>query len=263
MELFYKFANSIRRIYWFVVRPNTIGVKCLVECDGEYLLIQTSYSGRYWTLPGGGVKKNEKPREAAKREVKEELGIGIETIQELGFYDSTAEYKKDTIYLFRAKTVSKDFKKNYEVRATQWFAKDKLPDQISRAIKEIIPSVRTRDLYMRLEDAPVQEKPEIFLEYCNECISQKSEGILRAEGVAYKITGCIFIKELNDIPEIGTVIDFASEMEIPREAHGGSGLGVSEKWTQEGAAVYKEKQYQELLVLIEKVRGKYLGSVEK
>ncbi len=257
MELFYKLANSLRRIYWFIFRPNTVGVKCLIEHDGEYLLIQTSYSGTYWTLPGGGVKKNEKLEDAARREVKEELGIEIGNIQKLGFYNSTAEYKKDTVYLFRAHVDEKDFKKNHEVSMAQWFPKDGLPEHTSTAIRKILPLIRTEDLRMKLEEVPIDEKPKIFLAYCDECIRQKEEGLLRAEGVAYNITGCIFMKELSKIPVIERVIDFASIMEIPRETSEGAGIRIGEKWTPELAGTYKEKQYEELLLLIADVREKY------
>ncbi len=138
MDIFYKIANSIRRAYWFIFRPKTQGVKCLIENNCEYLLIQTSYSGKYWTLPGGGIKQSENPEQAAKREVKEELGIILDKVNQIGRYESTVEYKKDTIHLFYATVETKDFKSNTEVSLTGWFSKNEFPKNISRAIKESI-----------------------------------------------------------------------------------------------------------------------------
>jgi ADP-ribose pyrophosphatase YjhB (NUDIX family) len=136
MEFLYKTINSMRRIYWFIFRPHTQGVKCLIECNEEYLLIQTSYSGKYWTLPGGGVRRSESPEEATNREVREELGIMIVGLKEVGRYESNAEYKKDTIHLFYGSVSGKDFKPNAEVSKAQWFEKGSLPNEQSRALKE-------------------------------------------------------------------------------------------------------------------------------
>lgn len=126
-------------MYWYIFRPHTTGVKCLIACDNEYLLIQTSYSGKYWTLPGGGVGHSESFEEAAKREVKEELGITLQDIQKIGAYESTIEYKKDTIHIFYAKVHSKELKENRaEISIARWFPKDELPGEQSRALKEAI-----------------------------------------------------------------------------------------------------------------------------
>ncbi|MEO5646508.1 MAG: NUDIX domain-containing protein [Candidatus Paceibacterota bacterium] len=139
MKTIYKIANSIRRIYWYIFRPHTQGVKCLIECNGEYLLIQTSYSGKYWTLAGGGVGRNEGPETAAIREVNEELGIKVGSIKQIGQYESTIEYKKDTVYLFHAQVSSKDFNSNStEVSDARWFSKKELPENRSRALNESI-----------------------------------------------------------------------------------------------------------------------------
>ena len=139
MEIFYKIANSIRRIYWYIFRPHTEGVKCLIEYNGEYLLIQTSYSGNYWTLAGGGIKHGETAEQAARREVKEELGITLDAIKEIGHYESTIEYKKDTIYLFHAEVLEKVFKQNkLELANAQWFSKNALPENRSKALNQTI-----------------------------------------------------------------------------------------------------------------------------
>ncbi len=136
MKILYKTLNAIRRLYWFVFRPSTQGVKCLIENNGAYLLIQTSYSGTYWTLPGGGIGHTETDEQAARREVDEELGIMITVVTKIGQYESTAEYKKDIIHLFYAQVLSRDFKKNNaEVSVAQWFKKDALPENQSKALR--------------------------------------------------------------------------------------------------------------------------------
>lgn len=142
MQTLYKIANSIRRIYWYIFKPHTKGVKCLIERNGEYLLIQSSYSGKYWTLAGGGIKYRETAGYAVKREVKEELGIILDTVKEIGQYESTAEYKRDSIHLLYAQVSGKGFNQNMaEVSNAQWFSKESLPENRSRALKESLTLV--------------------------------------------------------------------------------------------------------------------------
>ena len=41
---------------------------------------------QYFSIPGGGIEKGESPEEAAKREIKEELGVDVKLIDKLGVY---------------------------------------------------------------------------------------------------------------------------------------------------------------------------------
>ena len=141
MDILYYFLNSLRRLYWFIFRPHTQGVKCLIENDDKYLLVKTSYSGDYWTLPGGGCDYKEAPEQAIKREVVEELGIILTDVVLLGSYESTVEYKRDTVYLFYGKSQEKNFKTNAEIAEASWFPKDMLPQDQSRALKESLRGI--------------------------------------------------------------------------------------------------------------------------
>jgi ADP-ribose pyrophosphatase YjhB (NUDIX family) len=71
----YKFAYPFLKIYWFIFRPKTQGVQCLILSGDQLLLIRHTYGHSAWTLSGGGIKKGETKEEAVKREVKEELGL--------------------------------------------------------------------------------------------------------------------------------------------------------------------------------------------
>lgn len=59
------------------------GIKVIIRHDDKILLIENTYCVG-WTLPGGGVKKNEALLQAAIREVKEEVGIKLTTLKKLG-----------------------------------------------------------------------------------------------------------------------------------------------------------------------------------
>jgi len=44
------------------------------------LLVQTTYDGHHWHLPGGYVEANESPEETVVRELKEELDLTVEVL---------------------------------------------------------------------------------------------------------------------------------------------------------------------------------------
>lgn len=64
----------IVRLYWRIFKPKTFGVKVIVENNDKFLLIRNSYGRKRWTFPGGKIENNEEPKDAAFREVKEEVG---------------------------------------------------------------------------------------------------------------------------------------------------------------------------------------------
>ena len=57
-----KIKHFLALIYWFILRPKTFGVKCIIENQGEILMIKNNYGGwKKWMFPGGGIDKNETP----------------------------------------------------------------------------------------------------------------------------------------------------------------------------------------------------------
>lgn len=64
----------------------------VIRGNKEILLIQrrlksTAFSG-YWALPGGKVEEGELLKDAVIREVKEETGIDVETVDMFDIYDA-------------------------------------------------------------------------------------------------------------------------------------------------------------------------------
>lgn len=70
----YSVAYQMMRVYWRVRRPRTRGALVAIWCDDELLLVRNSYV-RYYSLPGGYVRRGESAREAALRELEEEVGV--------------------------------------------------------------------------------------------------------------------------------------------------------------------------------------------
>ncbi len=144
MKFLLKIIHPVIKFYWFVFRPKTYGVKCIIENDGKFLMIRNTYGDHPWTFSGGGIKKNESAESAAKREVKEEVGIDIKNLEKIGECISTAEYKMDTISIFLARVENNSFIiDNKEISEAQWFPKENFP-QISEISKKAISIWKNR-----------------------------------------------------------------------------------------------------------------------
>lgn len=122
-----------------------MGVKILIENNGRFLMIRNNYGRRQWTLPGGGVNKNELPKRAAQREVREEVGVEISDSIPLGEYFSTRQYKKDTVYCFYVNVHSDYFKiDNNEVSEAAWFGENSIPTECSSAVDKVLNLYRLK-----------------------------------------------------------------------------------------------------------------------
>jgi 8-oxo-dGTP diphosphatase len=63
-------------VYCYLVQPKVYGVYVAVWYDGQLLLVENSYRSQLY-FPSGGVRSGERPLEAARRELKEEVGIDL------------------------------------------------------------------------------------------------------------------------------------------------------------------------------------------
>ncbi|MEY4545355.1 MAG: hypothetical protein RL685_1550 [Pseudomonadota bacterium] len=98
----YRVAYKLMRAYWSVRKPSTHGALVVLWNQGELLLVQNSYVP-YRSLPGGYVARSETSREAAIRELREEIGITTARPEELEkVYDEVKEWegKRDHVEIF-------------------------------------------------------------------------------------------------------------------------------------------------------------------
>src|SRR4051812_17481145 len=65
---------------WIYLRGSQ-RTRVLIVCDEEILLVRGWLSTGQWSLPGGGLHKNEDPVAGAQREVAEEVGISLTASQ--------------------------------------------------------------------------------------------------------------------------------------------------------------------------------------
>jgi mutator protein MutT len=127
-----KIAYPILMVFWFIFKPRTYGVRCiLLSEDNEVLLIKNTYRKFGWDFPGGGIKRGESPVRAVVREVFEEVGMTISEPELLGEFTNEIEYKKDKVVCFLAKVKTKEFTIDpVEIEDVRWFNLNNLPNDI-------------------------------------------------------------------------------------------------------------------------------------
>jgi len=103
----YRFAYLGLRGWWFVRRPQTHGAAVALWHDGRILLVRTSYRLRY-SLPGGFVRRDEPSEQAARRELREELGIDLHAhALRLAWHGTVPfESRQDTIDIWETTTAA-------------------------------------------------------------------------------------------------------------------------------------------------------------
>lgn len=90
--------------YSYVDQKNSVGVLGMVE-DKFILIRQYRHSMKSYEfeIPGGGIEKQETPRDVARREMLEETGFAIREIYELGDYYPSPGSSNEVCHLFFAK----------------------------------------------------------------------------------------------------------------------------------------------------------------
>jgi ADP-ribose pyrophosphatase YjhB (NUDIX family) len=121
-------AHDVRRTYWFLLRPDTTSVKCLVTRTGSVLLVRHTYGDRsMWRLPGGGIKRGEQPAAAIQRELNEEVGVGAAVLHPIAtLYEK--KHASTTYHCFEAQLDRTLMTINpREIAEARWFRYDRLP----------------------------------------------------------------------------------------------------------------------------------------
>ncbi len=126
-------------MYWFVARPHTRGVKCVVRNDGRVLLVRHTYGDRAWDLPGGTAHAREDPADTVVRELREELGVSPMTLRLLRTTHWRPSGKRDEVSLFVADVPDRDLRvEAAEIAATRWVAPDAIPAGTTRLARAVI-----------------------------------------------------------------------------------------------------------------------------
>ena len=124
----YRLGYPLARAWWQVRRPRHCGALVAIRVGPALLLARQSYR-RAWSLPGGSVHPGETPDAAARRELREELGLQAPALQPAAVLSGTWDGRRDTVHVFEAALdrlppLRPD---NREVVAARLFAPAELP----------------------------------------------------------------------------------------------------------------------------------------
>jgi 8-oxo-dGTP pyrophosphatase MutT (NUDIX family) len=138
-RLAYRLAYAGLCTYWFVRRPRSEGVKCVLTDGDQVLLVRHTYGRPDWELPGGAIKSREQPIVAARREMHEELGIAIDDWTPLGNVWAQIHHARDTLHCYRAELRDPAFSfARAELAAAGWFPLDRLPVDLKPYVPGIL-----------------------------------------------------------------------------------------------------------------------------
>ncbi len=135
-----------RNVWHWVARPLTMGVRAIILDDSRdrngpasVLLIRHSYVGG-WHFPGGGVEKGETLVEAMRREVREEVGLAVESgPQPFGVYARFRHGASDHVAVFVVRGWSGTPRADgMEILEARFFPLNRLPEDTSPATRRRI-----------------------------------------------------------------------------------------------------------------------------
>lgn len=123
------------------------GVSVIVtNLSGDVLLLKHSYGPDVWGLPGGGLGRGEDPLEAARREVREELGIELARIEAIGTLEEMLSGSPHTAHLFAATCDRQPRPDGREVVVARFFPSHSLPEPLGKTTRARIAVWRAREM---------------------------------------------------------------------------------------------------------------------
>lgn len=136
-----RLAYFALKIYWFFVRPLTLGVRVMLIQGGKVLLVRHTYIDG-WYMPGGGVKRSESLDQAARREAREEAGVELNSISLMGAYSNFRELKSDHNILFLSTDFTSNGGHDGEIAEARFFPLDALPEKLWPGHRRVLEEYR-------------------------------------------------------------------------------------------------------------------------
>src|SRR5919107_1327109 len=126
----------VRRAGVWLTQPRFAVTAGAGVCDGRgggVLLRHVLRKGSGWGVPGGFLKSGEQPEDAIRRELREETGLELDSV-ELAFV-RTLKGVRQVEVIFRAAMKADALsrvEKGFEIDRAEWFEPDSLPDSVGR-----------------------------------------------------------------------------------------------------------------------------------
>lgn len=107
-----------------------VTVDAVIIKDTKVLLIKRGvepFKG-YWALPGGHSDWDETLEETVKREVKEEIGVEVVSLKQIGIYSDPKRHPKQSINVPYGAEIQGEIKIGDDAKEFRWFVLKELPE---------------------------------------------------------------------------------------------------------------------------------------
>lgn len=138
-----RLAHAVRHRWRTLVKTPLAGVSVLVlDMQGRLLLVRHSYGPGGWALPGGGMARGEEPLDAARREVREEVGCALDAVEVFERIDETISSSPHTAWLVTGRTQDHPRPDRREVIEARFFPLHSLPEPLTRLTRKRVEAWR-------------------------------------------------------------------------------------------------------------------------
>lgn len=137
-----KFGFSLLKPLAGFMLSGSTRVRALIIAQDEVLLARSWVGSQRWSMPGGGIRKGEKPKNGLKRELHEELDLNIQTehyrqIMKIKQNEHGAEF---AVIIFQ---MNVEEKRSFKIRKSEiieaaWHKIDALPDNLHPLVNEAL-----------------------------------------------------------------------------------------------------------------------------
>lgn len=112
----------------------------IINEEGQVLLLKHVFRpGSGWGIPGGFLERDEQPDAAIRRELREETGMELESL-EIAFVRTLMKSARVEI-IYRCRAHGEAAPQGYEINSAEWFPPDRLPSSLSKDQQWIIKTV--------------------------------------------------------------------------------------------------------------------------
>lgn len=121
--------------------------RVLVHRGGQVLLVRDIFSGKQWSMPGGGINKNEASEVAAAREMLEEIGVEIDPsdlqyLEDVERYTAEGQTYNAVLYAYEVKGEFNLKVYKWEIVEARWFNLAAMPPDRDSSVDVAIRSLR-------------------------------------------------------------------------------------------------------------------------
>jgi ADP-ribose pyrophosphatase YjhB (NUDIX family) len=135
----------VRRAGVWLTQPRfavTAGAVVSDEGGRVLLLRHVLRKGSGWGVPGGFLKACEQPAEAIRRELREETGLELDSVELALVRALEHVHQIEIIFRCRMRAAALEgLEKGFEIDRAEWFARDELPPSLSADQRRLIERV--------------------------------------------------------------------------------------------------------------------------